>query len=862
MSEGRPAFSVVVPLFRTEQYLPELLNCFDTQRPGDYDLEVIFVDDGSEDTSGDIARSWLAGSRASGQVIRQGNGGVSRARNTGLAAATGEWITFPDSDDLLSANYFAEAAETLRDAASDAVLLSANVWYYDEATGARRDTHHLRHKFRGNAATVDLQQQPTFIQTQAASAFFRLDIIREHKLAFVDGLRVAEDAVFAATYLLHAPRTVVAPLRKSIYYYRRRRDATSANDLTMTNPDFYFGRFDRGYLPVLELARSQGEVPTWLEYLALYDLSWYLPREMERDRKATHLTADEQARAVELLREVLHRISGSAISGYRLTRVSAEVRAVLLTLAGQALPEADRVRVSERGNDLIEVSYFYQGILPAESVESAGVPVSPLAAKSRTLDYLGQQLLHERILRLPKLTDARLILDGRPHPLTVTDDDPAAPPTGRGPIWRRIANRAAAEMVCFTFAPVQAPTVVEQAAALRRQHYRTALRTLARTPRFGKKFDHAWLLMDRIDSARDNGEYLYEHLLAERPDINAWFVIKKDTPEWDRLRAKGFRLVAFRSLEHQVALQNAAVVASSQLDVAASQPIAPDLYPRRTRPWRFVYLQHGVLHQDLSHWFNGKDIDLMTTASVDEREAVVADNSPYRLPSDDVVLTGFPRHDAIAKAARRHPYDERSVVLIAPTWRSSLVLRRVPFAARRKLRKPLLETDYGRTWMDFLRHPALEQLAATHAAQVIFLPHPELRGSTSEVVFPDYVTVLDAAPNISALLARTRVLVTDYSSIAFDAAVAAARIVYFQFDQDAYLSGSSHVHVSSGWTYDEDGFGPVTTDLTDAIRLTTEAYDGRQWPTTYQDRLSRILPLVDGESADRITRLIESTFRV
>ncbi|MFC6705556.1 CDP-glycerol glycerophosphotransferase family protein [Flexivirga alba] len=859
MSGGRLQFSVVVPLFRTEKYLAELLDCFDAQRPGDYDLEFVFVDDGSDDASGDIARAWLARAPYSGQVIRQDNGGVSRARNTGITAATGNWITFPDSDDLLSDNYFDEAAKAVGGAGSDAVLLSANVWSYDEGSGARRDNHHLRHKFRGNTATVDLQQQPTFIQTQAASAFFRLDIIREHDIAFVDGLRVAEDAVFTATYLLHAPNTVVAPLRKSIYYYRRRRDATSANDLTTTNPDFYFGRFDRGYVPLLELAQAQGDVPTWLEYLVLYDLSWYLPREMERDRKATHLTRDEKAHAVRLLQEVLHRISEPAVIGYRLTRISAEVRALLLTLGGYALPDAGLIRVSERGENVSEVCYFYQGDLPTESVESGGAPVTPIAVKSRTLDYLGQQLLHERILRLPKLSDARLILDGQAHPLTVADDDPAAPDTSDVPTWKRIANRFAAEVVCFTFAPIKAPTAVEQAAALRRQRYRTALRTLARTPRFAKKFADAWLVMDRLDSAHDNGEYLYDYLRSERPDINAWFVIKKDTPEWERLRERGFRLVAFRSLEHQVALQNAAVVASSQLDMEASQPIAPDLYPRNTRPWRFVYLQHGVLHQDLSHWFNGKDIDLLTTAGVDERSTIVADGSSYKLTTDDVVLTGFPRHDAVVKASERHPYDERSVLLIAPTWRNSLFLRKAPFAARRKLRTPLSQTDYGRAWMGLLQAPALQRLTDEQHAQIVYLPHPEFRGNTPDLDFPDHITVLDQAPDMPELLARARVVVTDYSSIAFDAALAGSRIVYFQFDQDAYASGTSHTQVATEWDYGMDGFGPVTTEPADVIRLIAEAY-GDKWPAVYQDRIRRTLPVTDGKAAERITRLIESKF--
>ena len=875
MSLGCPKFSVVVPLFRTEKYIGELLDCFDSQRAGDYETEFIFVDDGSDDASGDIVRAWLDGSTHDGQVIRQDNGGVSRARNRGITAASGDWITFPDSDDLLSDSYFAEAARSLRGAGSEASLLSANVWGYDEATGQRRNNHHLRRKFHVADVAVDLQQRPGYLQTQAASAFFRLDVIREHEIRFVDGLRVAEDAIFAATYLLHAPNTVMAPLQQAIYYYRRRSDASSAANSYTTNPDFYFGRFERGYLPLLELARSHGDVPRWLEYLILYDLGWYFPREMERDRKAIHLSEAEKAHAVELLQDVLRQISEAAIVNYRVTRINPEVRALMLTLSGRPLPDAGTVRVSKNMAGAFEICYLFQGSLPEEVIESEGRPVTPVAAKTRKLDYLGQTLLHERILRLPALIDVGVVLDGRPRPLQKGNYDlgtsevsavgakakAGAKKSAGSPLWRRVAFRGAVELVCFTKAPIKAPTATRKAEALRKQRYTSAIQTASRTPYFAKKFSNAWLIMDRVDSARDNGEYLYEHLRAERPDINAWFVIRKGSPEWDRLSARGFRLIGYRSIEHQAALQTAAVVASSQLDVEIVQPVPAYFYRGNRRPWRFVYLEHGVLQHDLSHWFNNKPIDLMTTASVDEQESIVADGTSYKLTSDSVVLTGFPRHDDIVKKAEQHPYDERSVVLIAPTWRNNLFLPKASFAARRKLRDPFLKTEYGRNWMGLLSHPALKRLAEEQGAQIIYLPHPNFRGNTPGVTYPDHVTVIDSTPDLHDLIASAKVTVTDYSSIFFDAALAGSRVAYFQFDREAFLSGS-HTYLPGYWDYEQHGFGPVATELEEAARLTAEAYDtqGSAWPDLYQDRITRTLPLADGKSAGRITQLIESKF--
>ncbi|WP_446664710.1 CDP-glycerol glycerophosphotransferase family protein [Flexivirga sp. B27] len=876
MSSGHLKFSVVVPLYRTEKYLGELLESFDSQQPGDYDTEFIFVDDGSDDSSGEIARTWLDRSGVSGTVIRQDNAGVSSARNRGMAEVTGEWITFPDSDDLLSANYFKEAARAVAEAGTDVALLTANVWRYDEATGNRQDVHPLRHKFQAKHQFVDLQDRPTFIQTQAASGFFRLDVIREHDLSFIEGLRVAEDAVFASTYLLRAPSTLLVPLNKSIYYYRRRKDATSAADSYRTNDDFYFGRFSRGYLPLLELAEQLGGVPRWLENIVLYDLGWYFPREMNRDRKAIHLTTEQKAQAIALLQDVLGHIDPASIVNYRLTGMSPEIRALMLTLGGHPLPEVGTVRISKNVKGSFELCYLFQGERPHEVIESDGRPVTPLAAKTRKLDYFGQDLLHERIIRLPELADVGITLDGKRRLFQYgnyylgSSEATAArqrqrqrpkAPGKRTPLWKQVAVRAGAEAVCWTKAPVPLPVAVSRGVALRRKRYRTFIRDVSKAPRIKHKYDGAWLIMDRVASGHDNGEYLYEYLRTERPDINAWFVVKKGTPEWDRLRERGFRLIGYRSLEHQLALQRAAVVASSQLDVEAIVPVPLDFYPQKKRPWRFVYLQHGVLQHNLAHWFNGKDIDLLTTASVDEHESIVADEGSYRLTSDSVVLTGFPRHDVVLEAAAKHPYDERRMVLIAPTWRNDLFLPKPSFAARRALRAPFLETDYGRNWMGLLEHPALRRLAE-EGAQIVYLPHPNFRGSTPGVTYPDHVTVIESTPDIHELMSQARVTVTDYSSIFFDAALADSRIVYFQFDREAFLSGS-HTYLPGYWDYEEHGFGPIATELEDAVRLTTEGYSvpTQDWPQLYRDRIARTLPLADGKSAARITALIEAKFQ-
>ena len=72
--------------------------------------------------------------------------------------------------------------------------------------------------------------------------------------------------------------------------------------------------------------------------------------------------------------------------------------------------------------------------------------------------------------------------------------------------------------------------------------------------------------MDRDTKADDNAEHLYRHMLATGRAENAWFILSRDSLDWDRLEAEGFKLLPFGSDEHIAAQMNAAALISSHAD--------------------------------------------------------------------------------------------------------------------------------------------------------------------------------------------------------------------------------------------------------------------------------------------------------
>ncbi len=95
--------SVIIPVYRTEKYLKK---CIDSVLGQDYsELEVILVDDGSDDSCGEICDKY-AEKDSRVRVIHKENGGLSDARNKGLDISTGEYVTFVDSDDYIEEDMY------------------------------------------------------------------------------------------------------------------------------------------------------------------------------------------------------------------------------------------------------------------------------------------------------------------------------------------------------------------------------------------------------------------------------------------------------------------------------------------------------------------------------------------------------------------------------------------------------------------------------------------------------------------------------------------------------------------------------------------------------------------------------------
>ena len=193
--------SVIIPLYNVQDYVGRAIAsvCAQTYK----NLEIILVDDGSTDLSGSICDEWAAkDSRI--RVIHKQNGGVASARNTGLQAAKGEYITFVDSDDYIEAQMYEDMLGALLKNQAD--LAVCNYKAVDQ-NGIRDTSTEDITVFQGREALeVFVAEDERYnIQIAVWNKLYKRELTEN--LGFEDG-RIFEDIIYAAKLIARSKKCV------------------------------------------------------------------------------------------------------------------------------------------------------------------------------------------------------------------------------------------------------------------------------------------------------------------------------------------------------------------------------------------------------------------------------------------------------------------------------------------------------------------------------------------------------------------------------------------------------------------------------------------------------------------------------
>lgn len=833
-------FSIVTAVYNVGRYLDEFIDSIERQAYPRDQFEVIAVDDGSTDDSLTRLRSWEAQRPGLVTVITKENGGQSTARNLGMAEARGAWVTFTDPDDILRPNYLAEVAAFI-DQHPNVSLVATNRLILNDASGEVTDSHPLRRHFAHGNRVRDINDYPDYFHGSAPAAFFPAEELRRQDLRFDPRVFPNwEDGHFCSRYLLGIERPTIGFVASAHYLYRKRADASSTLQGSLSHPGRYTDVLRHGFLDVLQRGANSSPTdmpPEWLQNFVVYELSWYFSNEESHAGAVSGAIGPVADEFHGLLGRIIGLISDDLIAGFVVRPLKPAWAEILLHGYDDQPWHQSYGHVARLDADqgLVKIVYRYIGRPPAEELLSGGRVVAPRHAKIRDIAYHGRVLLRERIVWLSSRQSVRVRLDGRDLDLQFT-----VPPRNHvlrpGQIRERLDPRSVARRARSRGKAPLGDRLV---------------RRLAQSRFVRRYFRNAWVLMDRISDAGDNAERLFEYLRSDRPDVNAWFVVTRKAPDWSRLRrAHGRRVLAHGSLPWKLAMANCRHLVSSHIDVPIVEPPAILAFTQPT--WRFTFLQHGVIKDDLSAWLNPKPIDLFITSTHHEYASIAGDHTPYVHTTKEVKLTGLPRFDRLLALGRK--FDrQRDLVLVAPTWRVKLVQPLRAGAHTREVDPRFSESDFARNWLRLLSSPELVELSAREGLTLAFLPHPVLQPALPFLDLPTHVTPLSFADrDVQELFARAAVMVTDYSSMAFNAAYINRALVYFQFDHQS-VRGGEHLGRQGYFDYERDGFGPVAYTLGDAVAAIERVVRaGRSPSPVYQARIDATFPIRDGQSCPRV----------
>lgn len=256
--------SVIVPVYKVEDYLDDCLNSIQNQTYKN--IEIICVNDGSPDSSGEILERHREKDKRI-KIINQENQGVSVARNAGMKAATGKWIYFIDSDDLIVPYALEKAVESAKQYDPDIV----NFKYRDFSQHLRPDVSENVYQGLGKRL-VEVQNKANpfkvfdLDKVNVWQNLYKRSFLEENNIKFREGI-ICEDVLFtwkcelcAKTmvkddniYYLYRYARIGSIMSSDFQKIERRLESffTIIEELVEMRPEFDFDGIDEQFLDMM-----------------------------------------------------------------------------------------------------------------------------------------------------------------------------------------------------------------------------------------------------------------------------------------------------------------------------------------------------------------------------------------------------------------------------------------------------------------------------------------------------------------------------------------------------------------------------------------------------------------------------------
>jgi len=893
---GHPyKISVVMAVYNVEQYIEEAIDSLLEQTINfEKNVQIILVDDGSPDNSGQICDEYEKRYPNNIVVLHKENGGAASARNEGLKHVTGRYVNFMDPDDKMSKDTFNKVYNFFIKHEESIDVVSIPLFFFEGSHGE----HPLNYKFKKGTRIIDLKWDHDAIQMSLSAAFFTLRSL-EGKL--MDSLLPhAEDAKFLFEVLIDKQKLgIVSDCR---YNYRKRVGGeTSLIQGAVAKKENYTVYLERFSVWVYNYCYANlGYIPHYVQAMIMYDVSWKVKLP---DFPEGLLSCDEKDEFFRLLHEILVHTDDEIIKNVKHTYIDHKSFMFYLKYEhhGKVVQQEDGkfalmyglTNLTYLENHACQIDFInisksaiqiegYIAVLGGIETENVFLQVNDVLFPTDFIDRKNHEFALGNIAVFRRGFNCEIPLDN------ITQND-------NGSIEIQIFHQIADGIIVKKenlrfgiFAPVSRSlkcsyfykdswklTVTNCSLNLEKcgfwGHVKSECRLLnelwkIKKPgsrravasrllcRMAKPFNqqNTWLISDRMTKADDNGEalfrYVNEQKLKRKP--KTYFAINNDTSDANRIKKYG-KTIDLGGWAYKFRILLGATVVSSHADQIYIDPFpgSREFYADILHDSKTVFLQHGVTLHDVSGWLHKywKNFNLFITTSEKEYYSIL--NGAYFYGEDVVKLLGFPRYDLLTTNPKKY-------ITIMPTWRKDLCTALNPIDNIWEMKSNFENSEYFLFYNELLNNSQLLDISRKLGYTIRFMIHPSMQASIDYFEKRDDVVFLDIHSSYRDIFSESDLIVTDYSSIAFDFAYLRKPLIYSQFDRDSFYSGT-HLYTGGYFDFERDGFGEVEVTLDDTVnRIIEYMENGCQLKDKYLKRIESTFTFNDKNNCQRVYEAI------
>ena len=885
-SDSSKPFSVVISCYNCEDYLDETINSLLNQTISfkDY-IQLILVNDGSTDSTEEICKKYQSQYPENIIYSYQENQGQAVGRNNGLKYAGGDYINFLDSDDKISENTFEEVLDFFKNN-TEVNFVSIPMHFFDGEEGE----HPLNYKYE-KTKVVDLNVDWDYPQLHANSSFFKAELFPKYQ--FATDIVSSEDALMINKILIDNPRYGVIGNAK--YHYRRRKNNSSTLNSVYLKKEFYHERLINYFRELICLSKDKyKKVPKFIQYLVVYDLQW-----MFRINDVSEiLEIDEIKEVYADIKDILSYLDDEIILSLRDDRLNIRNHMLAIKYSNVNV-DLNKAVICEDFHSIYsnELAYMYSGDKLIDQLDIHKIWLDIIEIRKNTL-YISGYLMSffkdkEIQIEVVKTTDskketfiakrvyyqntAKTFLNCSIEDRYNFDAEIPIEENCSVEIITRFTGENSDEnskwnlandfsyyarlstlsnySICddyflkfkenkFFISKYSYLKMIKNEIPIllrilkrREAYYNSALiiRTLYTILYPFYKNRRIWLYMDKIESGDDNAEHLYKYSIGQDDGIKKYFTVDKASNDFKRLENLK-NLLAFDSIKQRLIYLFAEKIISSHPDDEILNPFInknEKCYAGLISSDK-IFLQHGVTKDNVSSWLHKYEKNLKMIVAVSDDEAKSFLDEGYNYNKEIIKVLGFPRFDNLEKS------QTKKQILIMPSWRKKLLYAPPQY---------IMDSEYFKAINSLINSKKLIETAKKYGYKIIFKPHPRVYDYIGLFDANDYVEI-DKDSTYQELFKSSDLMITDYSSVAFDFAYMEKPLIYYQYGNDYNFD-------EGYFKYKTMGFGEVISDEGELIK-TVEDYlnNDCEMKDEYKSRVDNFYKYKDKNNCERVYRAI------